>query len=286
MKTKKAFTLVELLVVISIIAVLLSVLIPAMSKAREQSRMIVCRNNERNLFLASNLWSNEHDNWVIAGNWYAPYKEIDADTGKTTINDYSIGKYTGAGYSAKDANNNQSFSTMVCPSAVNARFYGVDPSFKTNPRYYSYAANGWVVFNVNNYYTTSGYIGYTGPGRAVGSNGSGNLFSDYCWQEHGLNKTTDIRQPAKTVYFMDHEYYTVVPGTFDPFRNPDKIGTSTYRYRTRWHNWNKNKWYGVANILWVDGHATVEPKDLSGYEEKLGSGSSTTPRWYFYFWRH
>lgn len=49
MKKKKGFTLVELLVVISIIAVLLAVLIPALSKAREVAKRVICSNQIKQL---------------------------------------------------------------------------------------------------------------------------------------------------------------------------------------------------------------------------------------------
>ncbi|OHB57816.1 MAG: hypothetical protein A2Y12_17315 [Planctomycetes bacterium GWF2_42_9] len=49
---KKGFTLVELLVVISIIALLLAVLMPALSKAREQSRQLVCKTRLKQLGVA------------------------------------------------------------------------------------------------------------------------------------------------------------------------------------------------------------------------------------------
>ena len=63
MKSKKnGFTLIELLVVIAIIAILLSVLVPSLSKAKDQAKAIVCRSQTKQYgvaFLALALDNNE-----------------------------------------------------------------------------------------------------------------------------------------------------------------------------------------------------------------------------------
>ena len=55
------FTLVELLVVISIIAMLMSILMPALGRAREAARRVVCLSNLRQLTLAWNMYAMDND---------------------------------------------------------------------------------------------------------------------------------------------------------------------------------------------------------------------------------
>ena len=60
---KKAFTIVELLVVIGIISLLMAILMPALNRAREQARGVLCLTKIRQLVIASYTYANNHNDY-------------------------------------------------------------------------------------------------------------------------------------------------------------------------------------------------------------------------------
>lgn len=62
-----AFTLIELLVVVAVIAILAAMLLPAMAKAREKTKQVMCFGNLKQVYLASMLYASDNGGRMFPG---------------------------------------------------------------------------------------------------------------------------------------------------------------------------------------------------------------------------
>jgi len=69
MNESRGLTLIELLVVIAIIAVLMAILMPAMSYVRKQARAGACQSNLRQMALAMNLYTIDYEDLTGDGGY-------------------------------------------------------------------------------------------------------------------------------------------------------------------------------------------------------------------------
>ena len=130
---QKTFTLIELLVVIAIIAILASMLLPALAKAREKARQASCLNNLKELRLIGIMYELDSDDFFLPGSLAAggnrTWGQILLDTA------YASGKFT-------------KMPNFTCPDRGN---YSVTVSGTTYTAFhaqvfdtYHYGLNRWV----------------------------------------------------------------------------------------------------------------------------------------------
>ena len=139
--TARGFTLVELLVVIGIIAVLISLLLPALNKARESANRAACLSNLRQLGQMMHLYANENKDQISLGVRSNVYQDNYTVRYTTARSYYSWGPYYVAGFLKAP-------KVLYCPSTQGDIFH----EFNVDQNRWNPDANG----DLQNY-TRAGY---------------------------------------------------------------------------------------------------------------------------------
>ena len=139
--TRRGFTLIELMIVISIVAILIALLLPALRSAREATHRVVCASNLRQTGIGMITYGNDHDRLPNRNIKYSYFRIFTQDDG-----DGDLERLVSEGY--------QDGQQRVCP----ASFYASQPNFRVE---------GWFDPSTDLYEgpRTSGTYNYTGGGR-------------------------------------------------------------------------------------------------------------------------
>jgi len=218
---KKAFTLVELLVVISVVALLMAILMPALSRAKQESQSIVCLNNLRQMLLAANVYANENDGFYPS----AYYNK--------TVNGIKT-RYCWDFSTTKD------WSTT--PATVKVR-PGILWDGKTIEKIHQCPAFKGKSNTANDPYTGYNYnTSYIGRDETQSPRPPDNAIPSA--------KVLEVGQPDRTAIFGDGQY-TEGANKFmrAPFSNPRDASFSG-----RWAGTQGYRHNGKTNVAFCDGH--------------------------------
>jgi prepilin-type N-terminal cleavage/methylation domain-containing protein/prepilin-type processing-associated H-X9-DG protein len=225
----RGFTLVELLVVIGIIALLISILMPALSRAMESARAITCASNLRQIGIAVQAYVQDNQG-------YYPLKAPYFNSGVGTI-EQSVFLWVGqagtssgySSYTAVDRPLNKYLGTFTAGSAVPVAACPSDLGFGPNAFYYTAGSS---------YGSNTGGLLDTSPAVVA----SITKYGSY------TIKASQVLQPTRMVVMADHLCNDYV---WEP------MSSSAYGYNINYFYSHYSKitaTHGQWNLLYADGH--------------------------------
>jgi len=169
MISRRAFTLVELLVVITVVAILVALLLPTVASVKEKARRTTCQNNLRQINLGLRMYCDDSNDTSPAETKDAEFWNQSWSHYRRLINDYVGVKSDPSPQDKLFACPDDTFYVDIRPITGDVAPYGLFASqsslhHQTNFDYSSYAFNGGIS-NAFSVYTNSIGIG----GRKLGS---------------------------------------------------------------------------------------------------------------------